>query len=179
MRNYFLAICFLFLIVSCSTEHEPGTRHYPDFQKILKEESEKLKLNNLEVEKTIILNGEKEIRKYRVDDWETELSVLNAGDIHRPSWGSSFNTAKAQAENGTSTTAFIAKDSLPDVKSFSVDSVGDKAIRYKYHRHINNNIYMLDENGVFTPDSGYSISSVMKPEIGTARDFFVSLTVVK
>lgn len=153
MKNVYLFLFTLVFLSSCNVDRllEKKSNDYYDVQSLLKEQLLLLEELRPQVSKTIMIDGEKEVKEITFDSigWQNELDIFNLADINKP----------------------VLKDQY---EAFELNKNGKRIIRYKAKSErlgISNLEIAFDKQGLIRKlsavyeESNYLYSSVRKLEL--------------
>lgn len=150
--KYWQALFLFVFVASCSNKNEENVKRYFDINAYFKSKTDSLQQENPVVNKTVIQNGQSEVRQVQIDNWKTELELFAASDINKPAWKKSYQIiTKGNAKE------YVAKDEQLKTRKISIEWLGG-SVRHISILNVSKNIlYSSFEQLDYYPDSLYSI----------------------
>lgn len=165
-----ILICLFVLSISACSNNNKEIENpiYFELQSYFKTEASRLTKNNKLVDKTVVINGEAEQKKIKINNWEKEFSSFIDADINKASWRGSFNLSKADnLETYTSNSKKIP------VKKVEIYFSARKVIGIKIFIANKNDLYTSSDSLVYYPDSLYEIKKTQKIKLMDGKQYIV------
>ena len=88
--------CLFILLSSCTLKEQENLNSplYYDLAGYFKAEAKRLTAANLQIDKSVLVNGETESKKINISNWEKELESFISADINKSSWRGAFKVQK-------------------------------------------------------------------------------------
>lgn len=172
----FAALC-LVLPVSCSEPESADVTQvrYFDLDDFFSQEAKRLQNLNLEIKKTIELNGKKEAHQLQIESWEQEFHVFLEANINRSAYFGSYLTDTVFSDSHSFTVRHQAKKtnlSTREIKVFhSMHDEGQKIDSLFVRTHTENLLYMTAQDMWYFPKKGYSLDGEQQIRFLSPRAF--------
>lgn len=156
MRKLFF-FCLVVFYSSCTLKEQDKTSapHYFDLDSYFKAEAQRLSKANLQIDKTVMVNGQSEEKNVKINNWEKEFESFISADINKASWGGSFKIQKDSA-----TTVYLTQNEKIPVKKVEITYHKDKIYGIKIFITTTNRLYTSKDSLVYYPDSLYQIKKL-------------------
>ena len=130
--KFYLVFAVLVGLAACRPDPPQqaiNTQAYFDLNTWLDDQLDQLKQSEVGMNKTILINGEKDQTsvKPQLIDWENTLDIFRELDINKPNYLNSFEVEE-QAEQGGKVIRYFAKDPLLKVQQMEVRFEGDQLV---------------------------------------------------
>lgn len=154
MMKIFLTVFLFIFLCGCSPEktENVNTKTFYDLRGYFTSEAERLKAENIYVQKTVYKNGESEQKTISNLDWLKEFDLFISNDINKPAWIKSYREIKTDT-----LISYTPIDSNLTVKSLQIRQVNGVAHSIYLHRYSKNSLYTSNEKFYYFPDSLYRI----------------------
>jgi len=153
MKYYLISIVFLLAMSGCGNDDAPASKAvYFDLKAYLAGEISRLKSQNPEVEKTVMVNGSAETRKLRISDWNKELSAFSDADLNKAAWKGLFIVSKAG-----DTEIYQADEEKVPVKELRVTRTNNRVSAVRVLLRTRNSLYTSTDTLSYVPDSLYEV----------------------
>lgn len=171
-----LFILLLIFNSSCSSREEIKTKTaFFDIKGFFEAEVKRLKSKKSNVNKSVIQNGQSEVKKNLSVDWENELALFIASDINKPAWKDSYKI------NGDSLHFnYMAIDTNLRTRTVDIkmDQLG-RAVFFKIKNMTRSKLYESSEVLTYIPDSIYTIDKNQSVRFLGKNNYQISGIVVK
>ena len=156
----FAAIGLVVLVLggcAANEQNKPQSAAYFDLKGYFEKEATKLNKLNLEIDKSVAINGSAEQKIVKIKDFNKELSTFIASDINKLSWRGSFTVKKdANAER-----YITINDKIP-VKQIEIHYLNKKIKQIQIVSVTDNILYHSSDTLNYFPDSLYEIRKTQK-----------------
>ena len=154
-----LFCCLIIFSSSCSLNDEGRiiAKSYFDLDSYFKLEANRLTKSNLQIYKTVVVNGESEEKKIKINNWEKEFETFISSDINKSSWRGSFKVKKDY-----STEIYVTDNEKIPIKKVEIFYRNDKISGIKIIINTSNRLYISKDTLSYYPDSLYQIKKVQK-----------------
>lgn len=170
MRKLFF-FCLVIFCSSCTLKEQDKTsaQLYFDLDSYFKAESQRLSKANLQIHKTVMVNGQSEEKNIKINNWEKEFESFIAADINKASWRGSF---KVQKDNLT--TIYLTQNEKIPVKKVEITYLKDKIYGIKIFITTTNRLYTSKDSLVYYPDSLYQIKKLQDIKLMDPKTYQVT-----
>ncbi len=171
-----LFILLLIFNSSCSSREEIKTKTaFFDIKGFFEAEVKRLKSKKSNVNKSVIQNGQSEVKKNLSVDWENELALFIASDINKPAWKDSYKFSGDSLHFN-----YIAIDTNLRTRTVDIkmDQLG-RAVFFKIKNMTRNKLYESSEELTYIPDSIYTINKNQSVRFLGKNNYQISGIVVK
>ena len=171
-----LFILLLIFNSSCSSREEIKTKTaFFDIKGFFEAEVKRLKSKKSNVNKSVIQNGQSEVKKNLSVDWENELALFIASDINKPAWKDSYKISGDSLHFN-----YIAIDTNLRTRTVDIkmDQLG-RAVFFKIKNMTRSKLYESSEELTYIPDSIYTINKNQSVRFLGKNNYQISGIVVK
>lgn len=151
--------CLVVFYSSCTLKEQEKTtaKSYFGLDSYFKSEASRLTKANLQIDKTVMVNGESEEKNVKINNWEKELESFISSDINKASWKGSF---EIQKDNSKIT--YLTDNKKIPVKKVEITYRKDKIYGIKIFITNTNKLYTSKDSLIYYPDSLYQIKKVQQ-----------------
>ncbi len=155
-------IIFYCLILFCSSctlkeQEKAAGKTYFDLESYFKSEANRLSKANLQIDKTVLVNGESEEKNVKINNWEKELESFTSSDINKTSWRGAFKIKK-----DFSTETYVSDNEKINVKKVEITYRKNIIYGIKIFITTTNRLYTSKDSLIYYPDSLYQIKKVQQ-----------------
>lgn len=168
---------FLLVVALCSacnvsdTEAKIDDKPFFDLAGFIDAQVTELNAQQLNVEKTVVINGQEETQRDPELDFERDLAIFRRSDINRVAWADKY-----EVKETTDQTSYIATDSSLQTQLLRVFKKADGAIERIYiERRMGNFLSDGRQQLTYLPGKGYKV--VSRQQSGIVGDVDVDLRV--
>lgn len=148
----------IFILSSCNlNEQKVAVEPYFDLKSYFEMEAQRLNKLNLQIDKSVSINGNVEHKKVSIKSFEKEFSAFIAADINKGSYKGSFSVKK-EAE----TESYIAENEKIPIKKVEIIYLDNKPKSILIVTETNNILYHSSDTLSYFPDSLYEIKKTQK-----------------
>lgn len=170
MRKLF----FFYLVVfysSCTLKEQDKTNAQPyfDLDSYFKAEAQRLSKANLQINKTVKVNGQSEAKNIKITNWEKEFESFIAANINKASWKGSFKVQK-----DSSTTIYITQNEKIPVKKVEIVYRKNKIFGIKIFISNTNRLYTSKDSLTYYPDSLYQIKKLQQIKLMDSKTYQIT-----
>lgn len=130
---------------------------YIDLESYFKTEADRLSKINSIIDKTVIVNGQKEEKKVKILNWKKEFEPFISADINKSSWRGEFIIKKDHLKETYNTN----NEKIP-IKKIQITYKNDLIYSIMISINISNSLYYSKDSLIYYPDSIYEIKKVQK-----------------
>jgi hypothetical protein len=171
-----LFILLLIFNSSCSSREEIKTKTaFFDIKGFFEAEVKRLKSKKSNVNKSVIQNGQSEVKKNLSVDWENELALFIASDINKPAWKDSYKISGDRLHFNYIAIDTNLRTRIVDIK---MDQLG-RAVFFKIKNMTRSKLYESSEELTYIPDSIYTINKNQSVRFLGKNNYQISGIVVK
>ena len=171
-----LFILLLIFNSSCSSREEIKTKTaFFDIKGFFEAEVKRLKSKKSNVNKSVIQNGQSEVKKNLSVDWENELALFIASDINKPAWKDSYKISGDSVHLNYMAIDTNLRTRTVDIK---MDQLG-RAVFFKIKNMTRSKLYESSEELTYIPDSIYTINKNQSVRFLGKNNYQISGIVVK
>ncbi len=154
-----IVCCLILFFTSCTLKEKENLskKLYIDLNSYFKKEANRLSKINSFIDKTVIINGQKEEKKVKIIDWQKEFEPFISADINKVSWRGEFEIKKDLLKETYTT----ANEKIP-VKEIQLTYKNNKIYSIEISINTTNSLYFSKDNLIYYPDSTYQIKKVQK-----------------
>lgn len=170
MRKLFF-FCLVVFCNSCTLKEQDKTSAQPyfDLDSYFKAEAQRLSKSNLQIDKTVMVNGESEEKNIKINNWEKEFESFIAADINKASWKGSFKIRKDSA-----TTTYLTENEKIPVKKVEITYRKDKIYGIKIFITTTNRLYTSKDSLTYYPDSLYQLKKLQQIKLMGPKTYQVT-----
>jgi hypothetical protein len=165
------SIGFLILILSaCSTNEQskPQMGAYFNVKGYFEKEAARLNRLNLQIDKSVEVNGIGERKRVRIKDFKNELSTFIGSDINKSSWRGSFSVKKeANIER------YTTKNEKIPIKRLEIYTLNQKIKWIQIIALTDNILYHSADTLTYYPDSLYEIKKTQKIKLLNEKKYSI------
>lgn len=169
------------IMITFSCNEEPGIAaeklQYFDVTGFINNEVENLSAENPAVEKTVFLNGKREIKNAPIPDWESELSAFKDADINKKSFLGKYAVDSAITGNSLFM-KYRALDKNLRTKEIAVEYEGKSPVKVTAMMATDNALYSSKQELSYEVGKGYWISGKQTVRFLEADSFYVEVKFV-
>ncbi len=157
---------FLFILLSTlgclsdQTQQQLDAEPYFDLEGFMQGEIARLDSIAPVVRKTILLNGEEEIKELNEIDFERELNIFLESDINRPAWVGKYTSDTLYSDSSTYQVTYQSLDSTLQTRQLTIVFGQEAAVReVRIQQHTNTILSEGDQYLTYLVDRYYEIST--------------------
>jgi len=158
MRNTIFLLLIVLFFGSCNPagpKKQLSSLPYFNLKNYFAKEVKRLKLQNPEVNKTVMVNHTEEHKKLKIADWQKELSVFSDADINKSAWQGLFSLRKEKNSN-----TYLSNNEKVPVKSLSISYKNGKIYGIEILISNTNSLYTSNDTLSYFPDSLYDVKKM-------------------
>lgn len=171
MRHLTCFLALFILMSSCkqTKKNTLSTEQYFDLNEFFDAQIKNLSSQNPAVYKNVSINGQKEAKQIKIDDWRKELDLFLSSDINKADWRGAFNKTVTD-----STIIYNTHEDKIFVKKLELGFDEDENIqKVKIIIERNNLIYSSNDTLEYIPKTRYSIKKSQKIKLLSPRNYSV------
>lgn len=157
MKNITFIYCCILFLCQCQTPEisETQQKELFDLAQFIQEKGDSLRLHQVNLEKTVQLNGSSETKTISAPNWTAELSEFSSSNINRPAWVDEYEVQKIK--DGFSYS--LKKDKDLDIKQIIVTETNGQTL-VRISKSIKNILNKSQKEMSFHSEHGYSIRQI-------------------
>ena len=166
-----IGLCFLiFLSYSCTPIEQNKTEKvaYFSLKNYFEKEAERLNGLNLQIHKTVAINGVNEHKLVKINNFKNELNTFITADINKASWRGAFKVKKNE------NLALYTTDNIKiPVKKVEIRYQNNKVKSIQIFLRTVNILYHSSDTLTYFPDSLYEIKKTQKIKLLKEKKYVV------
>ncbi|MBC7614963.1 MAG: hypothetical protein H7202_02740 [Pedobacter sp.] len=164
-------ICFLiFLLHSCTPTEQNKTQKaaYFSLKNYFEKETERLNGLNLQIHKTVAINGINEHKLVKINNFKNELNTFISSDINKASWRGAFIVKKDEH-----LALYTTENKKIPVKKLEIRFQNNKVKSIQIFLRTVNILYYSSDTLTYFPDSLYEIKKTQKIKLLKEKKYVV------
>ncbi|RYG37265.1 MAG: hypothetical protein EOO01_30305 [Chitinophagaceae bacterium] len=165
-----LALMGIALMISCGdpAKKEQANKYF-DLKTYFEEESARLQRVNPQVEKTVLVNANTEVKRLRIPNWKKEFEIFIAADINKVNWAGLIHVSMTDT-----LVQYTARSEKVFVKKLAVHRLHGVVKRIDIIVNRDNMLYNSADTLTYVPDRFYSIKKQQNIRLLPSRSYAVS-----
>jgi hypothetical protein len=172
MRNTLFLLLTVLFFGSCNSaapKKQTSVLQYFDLKGFMDKEIRRLKQAGPEIDKTVMVNNTEEHKKFRIADWQKELSAFSDADINKPAWEGLFSRHKTAV-----TETYTSENDKVPVKSLTIQYRNTRVYKIKVLISNSNSLYTSNDTLSYFPDSLYQIRKTQHIRLLNAKNYRIT-----
>lgn len=172
MRNLSLLLLITLFFVACNSaapKKQSLSLSYFDVKGFIASEVIRLKQSNPEIDKTVIVNQDKEHKKLKIADWQKELSAFADADINKSAWQGLFILHKSKEVD-----TYTSNDEKVPVKSLRILYHSGKLAGIEVLISNANILYTSNDTLSYYPDSIYQVKKTQRIKLLKEKSYKIT-----
>lgn len=170
MRKLFF-FCLVVFYSSCTVKEQDETNAQPyfDLDSYFKAEAQRLSKANLQINKTVKVNGQSEAKNIKITNWEKEFESFISANINKASWKGSF-----KAQKDSNKTTYVTQNEKIPVKKVEIVYRKNKIYGIKIFISNTNRLYTSKDSLTYYPDSLYQIKKLQQIKLMDSKTYQIT-----
>ena len=164
-------LCFLiFLLHSCTPTEQNKKQKvaYFSLKNYFEKEAERLNRLNLQIHKTVGINGVNEQKLVKINNFENELNAFISSDINKASWRGAFTVKKDE-----NLALYTTENNKVPVKKVEIRYQNKKVKSIQIFLRTTNILYHSSDTLTYFPDRLYEIKKTQKIKLLEEKRYVV------